>query len=57
MTISPEHMDLSQPFVDRLSKRQRLARLLILSLFAIALSGGLVITQINVKRGLKRLSN
>ena len=52
MTINPEHMDLSQPFIDRLSKRQRLARLLILSLFAIALSGGLVITQINVKRGL-----
>ena len=52
MTADLQQMDLSQPFIDRLSKRQRIARLLILSLFAVALSGGLIITQINVKRGL-----
>ena len=52
MTSSPQSMDLSQPFIERLSRRQRLARMIILSLFAVTLTGGLVITQINVKRGL-----
>jgi hypothetical protein len=51
-TQTPPMIDLSTPFIERLSKRQRFARLLILSLFAVTLTGGLVITQINVKRGL-----
>ena len=53
MTQDPsQSIDLSAPFVEQLDRRHRLIRLFVLCLFTAALTGGLIITQINVKRGL-----
>ncbi len=52
MNNSPPPIDLSAPFVEQLDRKHRIARFFVLTLFAIALTGGLVITQISVKRGL-----